>query len=457
MRWPTYPQKQTTFKRLGYNPFPLQDKIHQITATVTQIVGAEGSGKSLVTASEVVACVPWSTLVYLVGETFENTQAEFYFIAGHLLRLGAVEPERISQPKRGRWELTTKTSCKILTLSARKGASSVIALGQQPDIIVLCEAGTISSFGVATAAVRRATRAKGRVILTGTLRDDYGWYAALVDEFQAVGNAWDGETFSLPAWTNLKLYPDGENDAQIKRLRLILPEDEFSRTIAAQRMPSKALVFPEFSFMHHVRPCPFDPALPVHIWIDPGYYPSAYVVLAVQFHGAEVWVIDEIYLHHHTHTEIINLTKRCTWWGKVERGVIDVAGRQHHAEQSAIEVWQAEAGIYLHSEAVGVLDGIARHRTFLGKPMSEEPTETRLFHDTERTKETQREYKLYRRPADKDGNATSDLPRDEHNHAMKAMAYGLMERFGPVDRLREVNSGVARNERIREGLEEGWG
>lgn len=448
MRWPSYRQKQITFERLNYEPFPLQDRIHRSAATIVQIVGAEGAGKSHITSAEIAACLPWCDLVYLVGETYENTQAEFNYISHNLQRLGALDPARISQPKTGRWSLTARTGCQVLTLSARRGASAIVALGQQPDIIVLCEAGIIESFSVATASVRRATRARGRVILVGTLKDDFGWYASLVDEFSVPGNVWQGETFSLPSWSNLKIYPLGEQDPEIKRLRRVTPANEFARTIAARRMPSKAQVLAEFGYANHVRPCPFDSALSVYVWIDPGYYPSAYVVLPVQFHGDEVWNIDEIYLNHHFHQEVIAVAKEREWWPNVERGVIDIAGRQHHGERSAVEVWQTEAGLYLHSGTVGILDGIARHRDFLKNG--------RLFHDP-RCKETLAEYKLYRLPSDRDGNATSDLPRDEHNHAMKAIAYGLIERFGPVDRAGGLPSAVARNERLRQGLEEGWG
>lgn len=448
MRWPTYDQKRITFGRIGYDPFPLQNAVHRSTPTVIQIVGAEGAGKSYVTSAEIAACVPWCTLVYLVGEAYENTQAEFDYLALHLQRLGALHPDKISRPKRGRWELQTETGCTILTLSARKGASSVIALGQQPDIICICEAGVIGSFSVATASVRRATRARGRVILVGTLRDSFGWYAGLVDELSATGNAWQGKTFSLPSWANLSLYPGGEDDPEIQRLKEITPEDEFNRTIAAKRTISRALVFgAEFSYTNHVGQYPFDPALPVELAVDPGYYPSSYAVLALQIHGDEVWVVDEIYLNYHDHYQIVGVASLRIWWGNVERGVIDIAGRQRNANSatSAVEVWGA-AGVYLASRPVGISEGIARHRVFL--------KQGRLLHD-ERCKGTLAEYRLYSLPTDRDGNPTSDVPVDAHNHAMKALSYYLVDRFGYTDEKGDVAGGVAGNERLREGLDRG--
>ena len=431
-RWPTINQKLDTFRLIGYQPFPEQRPIHASRATVLQIVGAEGAGKSQVTANEVTACVPWAKLVYLIGETYDSPRREFEYLRNNLIVLGALDHGDASTPKMGQWAMTTRTGCEIKTLSAREGASSVIATGTEPDIFCLCEAGILGSYSVLTAAVRRATRARGRVILSGTLKDDFGWYAALVDELTPKGNPWRGETFSLPAWANTELYPRGRDDPEIQRLEALLPDNEFQRTIAAKRVPSPALVFPEFSYAKHVHDCPYDPRLPVTVWVDPGYFPSAYAVLAVQFHGAEVWQIDEIYLNHHTHEQVIALARRREWWPNVERSVIDFAGRQHHAQKSAAEIWLAETGIRPRSQPVGVLDGISRHRSFL------EPT-PRLFHDP-RCTGTLSEYKQYKRRTDRDGNPTSDEPIDADNHTMKAIAYGLVDKFGFALGARKLKS-----------------
>ena len=434
-----------TFQRVGYNPTPSQAKIHSSQAQILQVVGAEGGGKSHVAAAEIAACMPWSSLVYLVGQTYDNSRREFEYLVEHFSKLGAVELEAVSQPRHGLWSMTTRTGCNIVNLSVERGASTVIAKGEQPDIICLCEAGVINSYSVFLASVRRSRRERGRLLLVGTLKDDFGWYASLVDELQGKDNPWKGETYSLPAWSNTYLYPGGRDDPEIKYLEANLPEDEFARTVAAEKMPSRAQVFAnEFSYARNVRECPFDQTNPVTIWIDPGYYPSSYVVLPVQFHGDEVWNIDEIYVNFHTHQQVIALAKEREWWSNVNRAVIDVAGRQHHAEKSAEEVWASEAGIRPRSQPVGVLDGIARHRTFL-KTLDG----ARLFHDPS-CKETLLEYKKYRLPTDRDGNPTHNIPMDKDNHAMKAIAYGLVDRFGFVDVTRSESAVIPRRDIITE-------
>ena len=433
--WPDVDAKKRTFDLIDYQPFDEQWPIHHSQADVLQIVGAEGAGKSQVTANEVLACIPWCKLIYLVGAEYENTHKEFNYLVEGLLKLKALDPNQIRQPRDRKWEMVTGDGAEITTLSAKKGASAIIALGDQPDIIVLCEAGVIPDYSVFTAATRRVTRVRGRVILVGTLKDNHGWYAALSDELAAPDNIWQGKTYSLPAWINKQLYPGGRNDPEIRRLEATLPQEEFLRTVAAVRAPSKALVFSEFDRATHARPCPYNPDLPVMLWIDPGYYPSAYVVLAVQFYGDEVWNIDEVYLNFHTHPEIIAICKAKEWWSNAESGAIDIAGKQHHAEKSAVEIWREETGLNLITNSVGILDGISLHRSFLRSPNG-----PRLFHDPE-CKWTIREYGMYTRPADRDGNATSDIPIDRDNHAMKAIVYGLAAHFGLPDTQRVAEYG----------------
>lgn len=458
-RWPTINQKLFVFAEMGYTPHAEQLAVHQSQAEVLQIVGAEAGGKSFVTAAEITALIPFCELVYLVGETYENTKPEFDYLVRNLEELGLVVPGSVHQDDNGKATLLTETGCRVDTISARKGAAAIIAKGESPDLIVLCEAGQIQSFSVATAAIRRVTRARGRCLLVGTLKDNFGWYAMMAAELQAPGNAWRGETYSLPAWSNLHLYPGGRADPEITRLERLLSEDEFARTVAARLVPSKALVFPEFRWSSHARPCLFDPGLPVHLGIDPGYFPSVYAVLPFQFHPStgsgqafdEVWQIDEICLNFHTHKQMITEAKKRVWWANVSRGthVIDIAGKQHHAEESAVEVWSTEAGLYLHTNKVGVMAGISRHRDFL---QGERP---RLFHDAEKCRYTLEEYGKYKRPTDRDGNPTSDEPKDEHNHSMKAIAYFLVHHFGLSDRKRDIKSETIKRPELRKGIERG--
>ena len=431
-RWPSPSQKLDTFNRIGYSPFPEQLPFHQSDKDVIQFIGGEGAGKSQVPSNEVIACSLHSDLVYLIGETYTNSRKEFQYIRDGLMKLGAVKLSDVSFPKTGKCSLTTLTGCRIETLSAQEGASAVIATGEEADIYLLTEAGIIESYLLFTACVRRATRNQGRVILSGTMSDNFGWYASLVDELRVPDNIFRGETFTLPSWINTILYPLGENDPEIIRLKSILSEDEFNRTIAAIRSIPPALIFGnDFSYSKNVRPCPYNPQLPVTISFDPGYSVSAYAVGVFQFPksptGDEIIEqIDELYLYGHTHKMVCDIIKSRPYWGNVERLVSDVAARQHQASESGEEVWKFETGLYVHNQSIKVLDGINAHKSALH----------RLYHDPS-CKYTLQEYNLYRRPTDRDGNPTSDKPLDKDNHAMKMIAYMLVDRYGFIEEIRQ--------------------
>jgi len=432
-RWPNYAQKKITFDAVGYTPYPEQEPIHRSEAETIQIVGAEGGGKSWVTAKELLTYIPFSQLGYLVGQEYENTHREFEYLAQDGLELGLLERNRISQPKNAPWNFTTLTGCQVLTVSVKKGATSIIGKGQQPDWIALLEAGVIESRGVLTASARRITRSRGRIVMSGTNKDEFGWYAEMEDIFTVPDNDWGGETFSLPAWANRELYPGGENDKKIQRLKDILPPDEFARTVAAHRTASLAAIFGDvFDPDIHVKDCPYENGVPVTLWMDPGYFPSAYVVLAVQRHGDAVWVIDEVYENYKTHEQIIEICKDRPWWTAVRNAVGDVALRQHPADRSGVEVWQQKAGLRIQGRHLSVQDGIDRHRSILHQ--------RRLVWNKRTTKRSVKEYKGYRRRVDKDNNPTSDTPIDASCDAMKCVNYGLTAMFGLSDKPPHVTA-----------------
>jgi len=424
--WPTLQQKQVIWRALGYEPFPLQMPFHASTARVRQLVGAEGAGKSLMTARELVAAVPFCDLTYLVGQEFENTRREFEYIRDDLLALGMTEPSMISDPKNPPWGLATLTGCRIVTISVAKcGAAGIIARGEEPDAIALLEAGVIVGESVFNAAWRRISRSKGQLILSGTLRDDFGWYARLEETLREADNPYGGQTFSVPAWANLSVYPQGESDPQIMLLKRTLPPDEYSRTVEARTVSSLAAIFGGvFQPEVHVRPCPFQQGVPVTLAIDPGWFPSAYAVAVMQRHGDEAWQIDEVYENMKTHEEVIEICKGREWWVAVRGLVGDVAMAQHQADRSAREVWQAKTGLPVRGRLLRVQEGIDRHRSML--------QQRRLFHDP-KCVNTIWEYRMYRRRVDRDGNPVSDTPLDTANHCLKAISYYLADEFGLSD------------------------
>ena len=119
-------------------------------------------------------------------------------------------------------------------------------------------------------------------------------------------------------------------------------------------------------------------------------------------------------------------------------GVIDVAGTQHQAMQAPVEMWLQKAGYSLNVNRVLVNDGDERLRAFLKPhPVTLEP---RIVF-APRCKGVLSELgalpnpfdgstKVYRWKLDREGNVVGDTPEQKNNHALSAIRYGLVDRFG---------------------------
>lgn len=221
----------------------------------------------------------------------------------------------------------------------------------------------------------------------------------------------------------------GRADAEIEALEATYPAAVFRERFGGVPCPPATLVFPEFEPARHV--AAVDPASvqSIELAIDPGYA-GAYAVLAVTEAAGVVRVVDEVYHRRMVAAEIIAECRRRWWWPRVSGGVIDVAGRQHHASASQVEIWQALAGLRLRSRPVRIQDGIDRLRTFLRDPASGDPRLTLA----PACRALMQEFGSYRYHEARDDRPISELPMDRDNHAIKALAYWLYDRFGPVAR-----------------------
>jgi len=218
------------------------------------------------------------------------------------------------------------------------------------------------------------------------------------------------------------------------------PADRFSERFGAIPVAPANLIFKTFNHGVHVREeAAFNPDLAVELWMDPGYSGSHYAIEALQFPGSgkalgdsgkqEAWVVDELYGELATAQEMIVACKDRPWWGKVKTGVIDIAGRQHAAMPSQVEVW-ASAGIGLRSQQVGVRDGIDRHQTFLKDPANGQP---RLFINP-KCSGLIAEYARWRRKEVTLDRVAISEPEKTNCDALKALSYGLIDHFGPIER-----------------------
>lgn len=447
------------FPAMGYEPTPEQWKFHRAKERVRLVAGGERGGKSRASAADMSARATYMAyledekekkdkdyrrqeqLYWIIGPDYTQPRAEFEYVLNDLTTMGFPMIGKPSMPRGGSapWsvhiakigEITTKTSADLKKIAsyAPDGVLMAEAAQQEYDAYLKCRG--------------RVAEKRGWLLMSGTFESSLGWYA---ETFTAWKNGFGtNRSFSLPTWSNTKIYPGGREDAEIKALEAVTPEDLFYERYGAVPFKPHTLIFREFSYEKNVKEwCKFNPDLPVEIAVDVGYDPGAYHVSALQIYNPDgekeqIWQVDEIHEWRHVAEDIIKIAKNRVWWKNVVGGVMDVAGRAHQGQESHIEIWNEKANLYLRSERVGVSDGIERHRTFLLDPETKKP---RLFHNPENI-HTLREYTQYKRKPYKDGMIQKDEPIDAHNHAMKPLAYYLYDRYGPVHRERRKKTKVA--------------
>jgi len=273
---------------------------------------------------------------------------------------------------------------------------------------------------------------------TGTFEGSLGWYPEIWKLYQLPGQ--EGQSFSLPSWSNLFVYPGGYNDPEIQRIKSKYSDrpEYFLERFGGVPSPPKGLVFPEFKALIHIKELEIDDS-PVYLWIDPGYA-GAYAVEVVQVHGETIHIVDEIYVQGLVTEQVIDLCLQKRWWKLVEGGVVDIAARQHQAMPSVIEVWQDKAHLRLTSNFVEEAEGRERLHTFLSiNPIDHQP---RAFIDP-KCKGILSEFGAcanpftdeaapYRWKELKTGEIIGKHPEDKNNHGIKTFIYGVVAMFGFV-------------------------
>ena len=171
--------------------------------------------------------------------------------------------------------------------------------------------------------------------------------------------------------------------------------------------------------------------------MDPGYA-GAYAVIAVQIVGEQLRIIDEIYEQALITDEIIDIATAKPWWGDVQFGVIDIAGNQHQAMAAPAELWLDKAGLFMSSQKIKINEGTERLKSWLkmdpttheAKVVIHPKCQGILSECGASPNPFAGQSKAYRWKTDREGNIVGEVPEDKYNHSVKALIYGLVDRFG---------------------------
>jgi hypothetical protein len=432
---------------VGYEPTPEQEAIHFAKGWNNEplrfklVAGGERAGKSFLSAMELLSYVFWGDLFWIVGPDYEQSRHEFRYLMEYLGRLGAIAD--LHTPNQGPWTMTLKGGIEIAT---KTGLDPSKIAGRPPDGILMVEAGQ-QSFETYLRCTARVAEKRGFLLISGTFENSTGWYPETWKAWQSP-NPEGGRSFSLPSWTNKKLYPLGRNDPEILRLERTLGPEKFAERCGGVPTPPSGLVHKSFRHALHVRPIVHVPReqleqpqdiptillpndLDDELWIDPGYA-GGYAVLFVTRYQDMVYVYDEIHLTGYTTEEIIDLARKHPRFPHVKSLVLDIAAKQHQAMKSPAEMWREKTGLPTYFRQVSITDGILRVESFLRpNPLTGQPS---LFFDPKCKKTIWELSEGYRYPTRDDGVVLSEKPIDRNNHACKALAYGLCVHYGLIAR-----------------------
>ena len=436
----SWEKKQKSFELLKHTPTADQELIHRSEARIRLVTGGERGGKSLVGAMDCVGLIKPGNLIWLVGPTYEDCVPEWNYILDAASKLRIIL--KYSRNKTGsRWISIGGRSWDDDVMVVTKSADDPEKLAREaPHGVIGCEAGRLT-YEAFLRLRGRVAEMRGWILLTGTLEQSVGWYPEYWKRWQSP-NEDEAKSFSLPSWSNVVIYPKGEEDSEILRLKSQMSESRFLERHGGVPCPPSGLVFGEFTNKYHVGNFSFNPDLPVYLWIDPGYA-GAYAVEVAQIVGDSVYIVDEVYEQGLVTEQIITICEQKPWWGSRGGGAVDIAATQHHGMPAVYEAWLSQAKMRLSARKVEINEGVERLKTFLkinpitGKPLFFVDSKCRgllcEFGAGPPPIEGMGQYKWQQ---SKDGVVVGKVPRDRDNHAIKACIYGLVSQFGIASRPR---------------------
>ncbi len=446
--------RSAIFDRLDFVPTKRQEEIVYSPFRFILISGGERGGKSLISVMLALLRIleAGPGLYWLIAADYDRTRAEFDYFIEAFVKLGLIPQGAKGKDRGGYFSgavnpgfIEVPFGNGVIRIETKSASDPRTIAMKAPDGIIICEASQVDLETYNKCSTRVAEK-RGWLILAGTFEHDSPWYPSLYKAWlPGIG---DAKSYKLPSPDNPHVYPGGLNDPEILRIKRENSDDHFLERIMGEPVPPTGLVFKEFRPEIHVQDVKYIPGLPIHISVDPGWN-HAYAVPAWQYVNGVVQVFDLVYEQEFITEQIIDIVRLKLWFKDIESGSIDIAATQHQGTVPVSDIWAKPPrtpnpedpdqstggiGIRLHSKKVKINDGIERLKGFL-KPdpprivfspvcqglISEFGGAPNPFDGQSR---------VYRWKYDRDGNKVGTVPEDKSNDAIKALIYGIVDKFG---------------------------
>ena len=454
-----YSALEKMFRLTGYVPSEHQRRVHEAALAVTTgvlpdtgeqgemptvvvVAGGEQGGKTRSAVEHVHGLMDIDELTWLVGNRYEDCSQEYRGIRDVGVRVGLIREKEASYAEDGPWKLRFTNGHELEVLSSEDVTK---VARRAPNGIVMCEPGRQTREAFESCYRRIGIGDEpGWMLVCGTFEDAARWYPELYEEGLS-DNPYKVTSLSIPTYSNLKRFPRGELDPRfrllcdaIRKEHPVDGEDIIMERLYGVPRKKRGLVFWDFSRQIHVsNAARYIPGIEVSLAVDPGYG-NAFAVLFIQVVQGQVRIFDEIYMTRTRGGDIRSMIKNHESFPDLDHIVLDVASTQHgNAQDSAFETWTADfgpRGISVDGRYVKLIEGIRRVHDKLAMNVGVNPPAPWLIVNP-RCKMTIFEctegYRYHVKTAT--GEISSEEPIDEHNHAVKALGYWIVDRYGYSD------------------------
>lgn len=240
------------FPKIAYEPHEAQQEIHLSTARFKIVAAGSRFGKSMLAAIEIILLflLPGKK-IWLVATQYELAERELNWVIHFLSRLKLNGRPILSYCKtsfsaKGSKHIIAPWGSEIITRSCEKDQ---LLLGDEFDLLVLCEASQIPFYIWTTRLSNRLGSRDGCLLATSTPNGDgdlFNWLYDLAD---------------TTAYTQHWLFPTEANPhysrREIERLRRELDEDVFKEQVLGQFVSRRGQVF-KFSGDHCTKLMPAE-------------------------------------------------------------------------------------------------------------------------------------------------------------------------------------------------------
>lgn len=300
--------KATFAKKVAYTPSAGQAMVHRSNSRFRVVCAGARYGKSMLAGFEMAFYLLFPDVrIWAVAPVYELADKEFNWALEFLSRYklpdgrNILDIGRLNNPTRGSRSFILPTGSYMRTKSTEKPDT---LLGEEVDLIVLCEASKIPREVWERQLRARLGPRQGSLLVPSTGSGDSGLFVEMVEkgkddslEFQD-WESWEFSTSENPTFSK----------EEYQRAKESLPPEIFAEQYEGKLVSRRGFVFP-LSYSHLYEPSENFESLPVIVSMQYSFKNSCVVAFIVSPRPNEIFVMDELYLKETLIEDVVKLIR----------------------------------------------------------------------------------------------------------------------------------------------------